>query len=189
MRTPPNHVFANQVLDAGHNTSIRQHVVNTSITEVRRADRVAVAPCGQRPGQQFIEVAADAGYLLVIEDPNTGHVTVAIKRRNLLRSQSRGMLGSRRMKPQIAVQVAQLFVARGEPGCAQRLHHSASVSLSPGSTYRPLTKSNAKTMFSPQGPACFFSVLSPGNHVRRGELPGWAIDTEDARPPLEPAKP
>jgi hypothetical protein len=79
MRTPGNHVFANQVLDAGHNTRIRQDVVNTSIAEVRRADRVAVAPCGERPRQQFIKVTTDAGYLFFIEDPNAGQVTFAIK--------------------------------------------------------------------------------------------------------------
>src|ERR1700691_4615947 len=85
MRTPRNHVLANQVLDAGHNTCIRQDVVNTSIAEVRRADRVAVAACGQRPGQQLVKVTTDARYLFFIEDPNTGQVTVAIKSGNLFR--------------------------------------------------------------------------------------------------------
>src|ERR1700684_4587388 len=109
MRTPGHHVLADQVLDAGHNTRIRQDVVNTSMAEVRRADRVAVAPCGERPGQQFIKVSTDTGYLFFIEDPNAGQVTVAVKSCNLLRSQSCGMLSSRRMKPQVAINLAQFF--------------------------------------------------------------------------------
>src|SRR3984957_15633116 len=103
VRAPSNHVLADQVLDAGHNTKMAEYVVNPSIAEVRRADRVAIAPCGERPGQQFVKVLTDAGYLSFIEDPNAGNVAVAIKRGNLLRGQSRGMLGSRRMKPQVAI--------------------------------------------------------------------------------------
>src|SRR5580704_4154148 len=136
MRTPGNHVLANQVLDAGHNTSIRQNVVNPSIAEVRRADRVAVASCGERSGQQFIKVTADARYLFFIEDANAGQVTVAIKRCNLLRGQSCGALVSRRMKPQVAVKLAQFFAGRDEFWCSQRFHRSNAVSLSSGSTYR-----------------------------------------------------
>src|ERR1700688_2379479 len=118
MRTPGNHILANQVLDAGHNTRVRQDVVNTSIAEVRRADGVAVAPCGEPPGQQFIEVTTDAGYLFFIEDTNAGQVTVAIKSCNLLRGQSCGTFGGRRMKPQVAVKLAQFFAARDEIGCS-----------------------------------------------------------------------
>src|ERR1700730_3551670 len=122
MRTPGNYVFADQVLDAGHNTVVRQDVVNTSIAEVRRADRVAVAACGERPGQQFIKVTTDAGYLFFIEDANPGQVTVAIKSCNLLRGQSCRTLGRRRMKPQVAVKLAQFFAARDEPWCGQRFY-------------------------------------------------------------------
>src|SRR5579863_6183098 len=99
MRTPGDHILANQVLDEDHDTRIRQDVVNTPIAEVRRADRVAVSPCGKCPGQQFIKVTTDAGDLFFIEDSNSRQVTVAIKSSNLLRGQSFGILGSRRMKP------------------------------------------------------------------------------------------
>src|SRR5271170_6271595 len=99
MRAPGNHVLANQVLDAGHNARIRQDVVNTTMAEVRRGDRVAVAARGERPGQQFIKVATDSGYLFVIEDANPGQITFAIKSCNLLWCQRYGMLVSRRMKP------------------------------------------------------------------------------------------
>src|ERR1700735_5778968 len=88
VRAPANHVLANQVLDASHDTRIGQDVVNTSMAKVRGADRVAVAPCGKRSGQQFIKVTTDAGYLFFIEDPNAGQVTVSIKSCNLLRGQS-----------------------------------------------------------------------------------------------------
>jgi hypothetical protein len=138
MRAPGNHVLANQVLDTGHNTRICQDVVNPSMAEMRRGDRVAVAPCGKRPGQQFIKVRTDAGYLVLIEDANAGQVTVAIKSCNLLRGQSCGTLGGGRMKPQIAVKLAQLFAAWDELGCSQRFHSSDSVSL--GSTYQVRTE-------------------------------------------------
>src|SRR5580704_6007353 len=121
VRTPGNHILANQVLDAGHNTRIRQDVVNTPIAEVRRADGVAVAPRGERSGQQIIKVTTDAGYLFLLEDANAGEVTVAIKGGNLFRSQNCGMLRRRRMKPQVAVKLAQFVAARDEPGCRQRL--------------------------------------------------------------------
>src|SRR5580698_6919572 len=124
MRTPGNHVLANQVLDAGHNTRISQDVVDPSIAEMRRADGVAVTPGGERAGQQFIKVKTDAGYLFFLEDANAGQVAVAIKSRNLLRGQNCRMLGSRRMKPQIAVKLAQLFAARNELGCSRRVHIS-----------------------------------------------------------------
>src|SRR5260370_25271369 len=88
MRTPGNHVLANQVLDAGHNTGIRQDIVNTPIAEVRCADGVAVAPRGKRSGQQLIKVTTDAGYLFLVEDANAGQVTVPIKGCNLLRGQN-----------------------------------------------------------------------------------------------------
>ena len=120
MRTPANRVVANQVLDAGHNARLRQEVLDTSIAQVRRGDRVAVAACGERPGQQFVEVTADADYLFLVEDANTGQVTVAIKSCNLLRGENCGMLGSRRMKPQIAAKLAQFVGARDQLGCSQR---------------------------------------------------------------------
>jgi hypothetical protein len=101
MRTPGNDVLANQVLDAGHNTRIREDVVNTSMAEMRRADRIAVAPCSERSGQQLIKVTTDAGYLFFFEDANAGQVTVAIKGCNLLQSQNCGTLGRRGMKPQV----------------------------------------------------------------------------------------
>src|ERR1700721_1505940 len=88
MRTPGHHILANQVLDAGHNPSVRQDVVNPSIAEVRRGDRIAVASRGERPGQQLIKVTTDDGYLLLIEDADAGQVTVAIKSCDLLRGQS-----------------------------------------------------------------------------------------------------
>src|ERR1700722_9265177 len=130
MGTPGNHVLANQVLDAGHNTRVRQDIVNTSIAEGRRADRVAVAPCGERPGQQFIKVPTDAGYLFFIEDANAGQVTVAIKSCDLLRGENFRTLGSRGMKPQVAVELAQFLAACDELGCSQRFHSFDSVSLS-----------------------------------------------------------
>src|ERR1700722_9815028 len=135
VRAPATHVLADQVLDASHNTGIRQDVVNTSMTKVRRADGIAVAPCGKRPSQQLIKVTTDAGYLFCIEDPNAGQVTIAVESCNLLRGQSRGMLGRRRMKPQIAVKLVQFFVARDEPGSSQRFHSSNSVSRDPRTRY------------------------------------------------------
>ena len=99
MRTPADGVVANQVIDAGHNPRMRQEVVDTCMAQVRRDDRVAVAPCCERPGQQFIKVTTDAGYLMFIEDANAGQVTVAIKSCNLLRGERCGTLRSRRMKP------------------------------------------------------------------------------------------
>ena len=44
------------------------------MAKVRGADRVAVAARGKRPGQQFIKVATDAGYLFFIKDPNARKV-------------------------------------------------------------------------------------------------------------------
>src|SRR5277367_3258260 len=135
MGTPGNHVLADQVLDAGHNERMRQDVVNTSIAEVSRADRVAVAPCCEGLCQQFIKVTTNAGYLFFIENANAGQVTVAIKSRNLLRGQSCGTLCSRRMKPQIAVQLAQFFTARDELGCSQGFTLPIQSVYRSGSTY------------------------------------------------------
>src|SRR5579862_2460959 len=145
MRTPANHVLANQVLDARHNPRIREDVVNTSIAEVSRADRVAVAPCSKRPGQQFIKVTTDAGYLFFIEDPNSGQVAVTIKSCNLLCSQNYRTRGCRTMEPQVAVKLAQFFAARYEIWRSQRFHSSNSVSPIVRIRVPELTKkSNAK---------------------------------------------
>ena len=123
---------------------IRQHVVNPAIAKVRRADRIAVTPGGQRPGQQFVKVTTDTRNLLCIEDSNAGQVAVAIKSCYLLRGQSCGMLGSGRVKPQIAVKLAQFVAARNEPLCSQWFQPQFCQSVyRPDTSWIP-TKCNAK---------------------------------------------
>ncbi len=103
VRTPCNHVLADQVLHTGENAGVGKKVVNAPIAQVCRADRVAVLARGESRGQQFIEVATDGGNLVLAENSNTGEVAVAIESGDLLRREGGGVLGGGGMKPQIAV--------------------------------------------------------------------------------------
>ncbi len=109
VRTPGDHVFAQQVRNTGHDARMRQQIVHPAIAEMSRADGIAVAAGSQRPGQQSIEVAANASHLIFTENPHSFQVSVAIEGRDLLHSQPLRILHGRRMKAQVALHLAQLF--------------------------------------------------------------------------------
>src|SRR6266481_5146224 len=100
---------------------------------MRRADGIAVAARSQRACQQFIEVAADAGNLLITENPNSFQIAVAIESRDLFRRQGLRVLGRGRMKAQIPLDLAQIFGGRDEPWCGSNAH-GLSLDEQPGKT-------------------------------------------------------
>src|ERR1039457_1929771 len=109
MRTPGDQVSAEQVRDAGDNARLGPQVVNAAMAQMGRADRIAVAAGGPRPGQQFVEVAANLGDLVRIENPNPFQIAVAIEGRDLFGRQTPRMVRGTRMQTQIALDAAQFF--------------------------------------------------------------------------------
>ena len=73
---------------------------------MRSADGIAVAAGGQSGGQQRIEVPCNSGDLFVIEDPDSGQISVAIEARELLDRQAPRIRSRRGMKAELALDAA-----------------------------------------------------------------------------------
>src|SRR3954454_1294681 len=97
VRAPGNDVLAEQILNPRHHPGMRQEIVNAPITEMRGADRVAIAARRERPCQEFIKVSANVCDLVFTENANPGEIAVAVESGNLFRGESGGVLGRRRM--------------------------------------------------------------------------------------------
>src|SRR5262245_11232940 len=88
MRAPGDHVFAEQIRHARDDARVGQDIENTAVAEMRCADGIAIPAGSQRAGKQIVEVAANAGDLIFLENPYAFEEPLAIEIRNLTRRQA-----------------------------------------------------------------------------------------------------
>jgi len=130
MRAPGHYFLAKQVFDSTHNARVRQNIVDASVAQVRRADGITIAARGQRLRQEVVKVTPYICYLVCIENPKAGQVSIAIKRFDLLRRQHLGASRCRGMEAQVAFHLAQIFGGRNKTRRRWGIHRLDAVSLS-----------------------------------------------------------
>ena len=84
--------------------------INLRIFQMRRADRITVAPCGDDSFEQVVEVAAMRGDLTFVENVNAFEKTVAVERRDLLPHECRGIFDAERVEAQVALDLVKFVV-------------------------------------------------------------------------------
>src|SRR5262245_7808552 len=88
---------------------MRQKIVNGSVFQMRRADRITAAPLSQDSGQDRVEIAPVFGDLVLAEDAKSAHVAVTVEGCDLGGSEPLRVCVLARVKVQIALDPAQFF--------------------------------------------------------------------------------
>ena len=110
VRAPPDYVLAKQIFDDRDDARMREQVINLPIFQMRRADRITVAPCGDDSFEQAVEVAAMRGDLTFIENVNAFEKTVAVERRDLLPRECSWIFDAERVEAQVALDLVKFVV-------------------------------------------------------------------------------
>src|SRR5262249_8506709 len=110
VRSPSDDVLAQQVFDDGHDTQMREQIVDLRVFQMRRTDRIAVAYGSDDSFEQAVEVAAMRGDLISIENVNAFEKTVAVERSDLLSRKRRRIFDAERVEAQVALDPVEFVV-------------------------------------------------------------------------------
>ena len=112
VRSPRDHIFAQQVADTVHDPPIGQQVVHAAIFQMGRADRIACSARGQNPGQEIVKIAAILQAFGLAKDADPFEVSVAIVVFDLRVGESARKLVIDGMKPQVTIHLSDVIVTR-----------------------------------------------------------------------------
>jgi hypothetical protein len=109
MRSPGDHIFAEQILDPRHNSRMCEDVVNAPVLQMGRDDGITVAAGRDGFGKKLVEVATNAGNLFLIKDADSGQICLLVEGHYLFTGERLRVLCCGGTKPQIALDPAELF--------------------------------------------------------------------------------
>lgn len=112
MRAPANDVFTQQVPDDGDNARSGKQIINRSVFQMSRADRITVAARRRHLRKQAIKVTPMRCHLGFIKNTDRADEAVAIKRINLLTRKQARIFNRARMKIQITLELIQFVILR-----------------------------------------------------------------------------